>query len=169
MWFKVVQNDCCYNFQIMSLPGKPVSILTINPDESFTLDEDALKTVLSSNEIKNKPICLVPVAGQFSSTCISPFHLWKSFFMMCCFLNRSISKRKILLIELHAPVPRGRGIWKLVEESKSEELEGFHWCGGSERDTTGILIWSKVFTMRTESGQDVAVVLMDTQVPILKT
>ena len=56
-----------------------------------------------------------------------------------------------------------------LEESKSEELEGFHWCGGSERDTTGILIWSKVFTMRTESGQDVAVVLMDTQVQILKT
>ena len=57
--------DWQHNFQKMSLPGKPVSILTINPDESFTLDEDALKTVLSSKEIKNKPICLVPVAGQF--------------------------------------------------------------------------------------------------------
>ena len=56
-----------------------------------------------------------------------------------------------------------------LEETKSEELQGFHWCGGSQRDTTGILLWSKVFTVRTESGQEVAVVLMDTQVPILKT
>ena len=52
----------------MSFPGKPVSILTINTDESFTLDEEALKTVLSSKEIKNKPVCLVPVAGKFFLT-----------------------------------------------------------------------------------------------------
>ena len=49
----------------MSLPGRPVSILTINQDESFTLDEEALKTVLTENNIKNKPVCIIPVAGQF--------------------------------------------------------------------------------------------------------
>ena len=51
-----------------------------------------------------------------------------------------------------------------LEETETDALEGFHWCGGSQRDTTGILIWSKVFTVTTESGQEVAVVLMDTQV-----
>jgi atlastin len=42
-------------------------------------------------------------------------------------------------------------------------LKGFHWRGGSERDTTGILMWSKVFVVKTPRGKEVAVVLMDTQ------
>ena len=29
-----------------------------------------------------------------------------------------------------------------------ETLEGFHWRGGSERDTTGILLWSKPFIVK---------------------
>ena len=48
-------------------------------------------------------------------------------------------------------------------EDASKPLEGFHWRGGSERDTTGILIWSEVFTAHTRRGKKVAIVLMDTQ------
>ena len=36
--------------------------------------------------------------------------------------------------------------------------------GGSERDTTGILMWSEVFLVKTPFGKEVAVALMDTQV-----
>jgi atlastin len=36
--------------------------------------------------------------------------------------------------------------------------------GGIERETTGILMWSKVFTLQTPSGKEVAVALVDTQV-----
>ena len=32
-----------------------------------------------------------------------------------------------------------------------------------ERDTTGILMWSKVFLVKTPSGKEVAVALVDTQ------
>ena len=46
---------------------------------------------------------------------------------------------------------------------KEEPLEGFHWRGGMERDTTGILMWSKVFVIKTPRGKEVAVVLFDTQ------
>ena len=35
--------------------------------------------------------------------------------------------------------------------------------GGMERDTTGILMWSKVFLIKTDSGKEVAVALVDTQ------
>ena len=42
-------------------------------------------------------------------------------------------------------------------------LTGFHWRGGADRDTTGILMWSKVFEVKLPTGKDVAVVLMDTQ------
>lgn len=46
--------------------------------------------------------------------------------------------------------------------SDDEPLKGFSWRGGSERDTTGILIWSKVF-LGTVNDEKVAIILMDTQ------
>lgn len=44
-----------------------------------------------------------------------------------------------------------------------DPLNGFSWRGGSERDTTGILMWSRVFSGTLPSGEKVAVILMDTQ------
>uniref|UniRef100_A0A8C1Q0Y5 Atlastin GTPase 1 n=1 Tax=Cyprinus carpio TaxID=7962 RepID=A0A8C1Q0Y5_CYPCA len=44
-----------------------------------------------------------------------------------------------------------------------EPLTGFSWRGGSERETTGIQIWSQVFLVDKPDGSKVAVLLMDTQ------
>ncbi|KAJ7428417.1 hypothetical protein BTVI_00671 [Pitangus sulphuratus] len=45
----------------------------------------------------------------------------------------------------------------------NEPLTGFSWRGGSERETTGIQIWSEVFLVDKPDGTKVAVLLMDTQ------
>jgi len=45
----------------------------------------------------------------------------------------------------------------------NEPLTGFSWRGGSERETTGIQIWSEVFLINKPDGKKVAVLLMDTQ------
>lgn len=37
-----------------------------------------------------------------------------------------------------------------------EPLQGFNWRGGSERDTTGILMWSEIFKATLESGEKVS-------------
>ena len=50
------------HFQIM-ITGRPISILTVNPDDTFCLDEDALRSVLNKQEVNDKPVCLIPVAG----------------------------------------------------------------------------------------------------------
>uniref|UniRef100_A0A224Z004 Guanylate-binding protein n=1 Tax=Rhipicephalus zambeziensis TaxID=60191 RepID=A0A224Z004_9ACAR len=42
-------------------------------------------------------------------------------------------------------------------------LRGFHWRPGSTRETTGILLWNEVFLMTNSNGEEVAVLLMDTQ------
>lgn len=34
---------------------------------------------------------------------------------------------------------------------------------GSERETSGILVWSRPFIVRNQDGEDTAVILMDTQ------
>ena len=56
----------------------------------------------------------------------------------------------------------GKEGW-LGEAEDDAPLTGFHWRGGADRDTTGTLMWSKVFEVKLPSGKDVAVVLMDTQ------
>lgn len=53
--------------------------------------------------------------------------------------------------------------WLGEGELDDAPLEGFHWRGGADRDTTGILVWSEVFEMKKKNGQQVAVLLMDTQ------
>ena len=42
-------------------------------------------------------------------------------------------------------------------------INGFEWRGGNDRMTTGIRIWSEPFVEKTPSGQEVAILLIDTQ------
>ena len=77
---------------------------------------------------------------------------------------RSFQKRKIFSSKLPSVCVEASGSEDWMGKTLSDPLEGFHWCGGSQRDTTGILIWSKVFIVRTTMGKEVAVILMDTQV-----
>lgn len=42
-------------------------------------------------------------------------------------------------------------------------MSGFSWRGGSERDTTGILMWSDIFLHDYAHGEKVAIILLDTQ------
>ncbi|KAI6229170.1 GB1/RHD3-type G domain-containing protein [Aphelenchoides besseyi] len=42
-------------------------------------------------------------------------------------------------------------------------LQGFSWRGGSERDTNGILFWSKPYLVKNKQGEELVVLLMDTQ------
>ena len=34
-----------------------------------------------------------------------------------------------------------------------EELTGFSWRGGAERETTGVLVWSEPFVVQNEKGE----------------
>jgi atlastin len=42
-------------------------------------------------------------------------------------------------------------------------LSGFSWKAGSVPHTVGILIWSEIFLAALPSGEEVAIILMDTQ------
>lgn len=120
---------------------RPVQIVKID-DESeehnFILDEDALNDILNKDNIKDKPVCIISVAGAFRKG--------KSFLLnfMLRYLENGAS-----------------GKW--IDPESERDLVGFHWRGGMERDTTGILMWSKVFLVKTPAGKEVAVALVDTQ------
>ncbi|CAL8082920.1 unnamed protein product [Calicophoron daubneyi] len=120
--------------------GHAVQIVHADQGEnntSFSLDEDALASVLLSPEIKDKKVVVISVAGAFRQG--------KSF-LLDFFLRYLNSK--------------GSEDWL---GNPNTPLNGFPWRGGSERFTTGILLWSNPFIITLPSGEEVAVLLMDTQ------
>ncbi|CAG7730627.1 unnamed protein product [Allacma fusca] len=115
----------------------PVQVIVSDDEHQFELDEKALETVLLQDDIKDLPVAVVSVAGAFRKG--------KSF---------------ILDFFLRYLKCGGKGDWL---GSDDVPLEGFTWRGGAERDTTGILFWSEVFKVITPSGEEIAVLLVDTQ------
>ncbi|XP_075048552.1 atlastin-1 isoform X2 [Mixophyes fleayi] len=117
--------------------AQPVQVLVVKDDHSFELDEVALNRILLSEAVREKEVVTVSVAGAFRKG--------KSFLMD--FMLRYMYKTEPVdwLGDYNAP------------------LSGFSWRGGSERETTGIQIWSEIFLVDKPDGKTVAVLLMDTQ------
>ncbi|MBN3302410.1 atlastin-3 [Amia ocellicauda] len=126
----------------MGVRGKPgpVQVVTVSRGEehSFALNEQALADVLLRPEVRDLDVAVVSVAGAFRKG--------KSFLLdfMLRYMNRKGDSAD----------------WLGVEE---EPLTGFAWRGGSDPETTGIQVWSEVFTVTKPDGKEVAVLLMDTQ------
>ncbi|XP_003970249.3 atlastin-3 [Takifugu rubripes] len=120
-----------------SEPG-PVQIVTVcKENHSFALDTEALAKVLLAPQVRDKNVVVLSVAGAFRKG--------KSF---------------LLDFMLRYMYRKGDEDW-LGEDD--EPLTGFSWRGGSEPETTGIQLWSEVFPITKNDGEEVAVVLMDTQ------
>ncbi|KAK0398085.1 hypothetical protein QR680_002421 [Steinernema hermaphroditum] len=110
-------------------------------DHSFALNEDVLEELLLDPKYADKKVCIISVAGAYRKG--------KSF-LLNFFLRYLHSKHVDSVVE---------GDWLKVTGS----LDGFSWRGGSERETTGILIWSEPFVLKNRDNEDVVVFLMDTQ------
>lgn len=119
-------------------PG-PVQIVSVSKkDHSFTLDTEALERVLLAPKVRDKHVVVLSVAGAFRKG--------KSFILD--FMLRYM-RRKDQDVD-----------WLGKDD---EPLTGFSWRGGSDPETTGILLWSEVFLAEKKDGTQVAVLLMDTQ------
>lgn len=53
--------------------------------------------------------------------------------------------------------------WIGENSTETNELCGFKWRGGKRPATTGILMWSDIFTHDYEDGNRIAIILLDTQ------
>lgn len=117
--------------------GKAVQILHINDDHSFELNESQLGAILMNEKIKDKPVAVVSVAGAYRQG--------KSF-LLSFFLRYLRNNCKSTWLG-----------------DPSTPLGGFEWSPGSRPHTTGILLWNEAFLVATPQGDEVAVLLMDTQ------
>uniref|UniRef100_A0A224YTZ8 Atlastin 2 n=1 Tax=Rhipicephalus zambeziensis TaxID=60191 RepID=A0A224YTZ8_9ACAR len=116
--------------------GQPLSILNVD-GRSLELDEHGLARLLLDERVKDKHVVVIAVAGAFRKG--------KSFLL--CFLLRYLRSE-------------GRAEWL---GDPNAPLEGFEWRGGSRRHTSGILMWNEVFLVKPSQGEELAVLLVDTQ------
>ncbi|XP_075983233.1 atlastin GTPase isoform X2 [Anticarsia gemmatalis] len=118
-----------------------VQVVDTGPEHTFSLNEEVLKELLLQDDIKDRAVVVLSVAGAFRKG--------KSFLLD--FFLRYLN---------HKYGSDGGTDWLGGDE---EPLQGFNWRGGSERDTTGILMWSEIFKATLDNGEKVAIILMDTQ------
>lgn len=122
--------------------GEGVQVVAPREDHTFVLHEDALKRLLLQDDIKDRAVVLLSVAGAYRKG--------KSF-LLDFFLR---------YLDYTYNFGGGEGEWLGAEDT---ELKGFSWEGGSERHTTGIHFWSQPFKTVLETGEKVVILLMDTQ------
>ncbi|XP_050664575.1 atlastin isoform X2 [Leptidea sinapis] len=118
-----------------------VQVVNTGPGHTFVLDEDALAELLLQDDVRDRAVVVISVAGAFRKG--------KSFLLD--FFLRYMH---------HKYGSGGGGDWL---GSDDQPLAGFSWRGGSERDTTGILMWSEIFKATLDNGEKVAIILLDTQ------
>lgn len=121
---------------------RAIQIVLANKDHTFSLDDEALSKVLMKDEIKDRYVVVVSVAGAFRKG--------KSFVLD--FFLRYMKSKYVM--------KDNKGDWLGPQDVP---LDGFSWRGGSERDTTGILMWSEIFLSELATGEKVAIILLDTQ------
>ncbi|XP_050722071.1 atlastin-like isoform X1 [Eriocheir sinensis] len=122
----------------IAMDGYPVPVLVQSEETgNFELDEEALEEVLLNPRIADKYVCVLAVAGAFRKG--------KSFLLDFLLRYMSSQQSQDWLGDVHQP------------------LKGFKWRQGSRRETTGVLLWSEPFLIKRRSGEEIAVILMDTQ------
>ncbi|XP_064461798.1 atlastin-2-like [Ornithodoros turicata] len=119
----------------------PVVVRPQHDPNCFELRSDKLSSLLTNSDIADLPVVVLSVAGGF--------RLGKSFLLGFC----------IRFLE-HLGMSSDPSDWM---DEENIPLTGFFWRYGSERETTGIQIWGKVFKVKTRKYGLVAVVLMDTE------
>uniref|UniRef100_H2Y8W6 GB1/RHD3-type G domain-containing protein n=1 Tax=Ciona savignyi TaxID=51511 RepID=H2Y8W6_CIOSA len=112
--------------------------VVVDSEHRFCLDEKAISSILLQNDIMNLPVAVISVAGAFRKG--------KSFLLN--FFLRYLTNY-------------GTDNWL---GGSDELLSGFSWRGGSDRDTTGILMWSKVFKISLSGDRQFCQFMLNTHI-----
>lgn len=129
--------------------GHSVNVLKFGENNEVLVDDHELEKMFLHPDVKNRKVVVFSIIGAFRGG--------KSFFLDYC------------LRFLYATYPSINNPNKIGSDedwmgADTTPLAGFSWRSGTNRDTTGIIIWSDVFlhTIAT-TGEKVAIVVMDTQ------
>jgi atlastin len=134
-------------------PPEPLQIVSIGTEDdkfAFTFHEDLLNEVMRKIPPGWK-VAVISVVGAFRTG--------KSF-LLSWFLTylQHLTHPGDLLDEEDGKT--GKSWFESVERVRTD---GFHWRGGSERNTTGIWMWSVPHFVTKGNGESLAVLLVDSQ------
>jgi len=134
-----------------------VSIGTESDSYAFTFHEEEVNSILAKVPAGWK-VCVISVVGAFRTG--------KSF-LLSWFLRylEENCVRKTDANKVNATDDENQDGKKWYERVQTlNQHEGsFDWRGGTERNTTGMWMWSEPYFLSRESGEDVAILLVDTQ------
>ncbi|XP_063905428.1 atlastin-like [Zophobas morio] len=119
-----------------------LQIIETQPDDTILLNEEALRNILTQDEIRDRYVAVISITGAFRGG--------KSFL-----LNFLLRYLKIKYLE-----KRNVTDWLTPEDGP---LKGFSWAAGSKRHTSGIMMWPQVFLTTLPTEEKVAIFLLDTQ------
>ncbi|KAF6199336.1 hypothetical protein GE061_007362 [Apolygus lucorum] len=130
--------------------GVPIPILRTTDGRRYQLDEDALRRILLAENVIDKNIVVISVAGDYRKG--------KSFLLgyFLRYLTYKYSADEGSSTDPAAPSMAWMG-------KADEPLEGFSWKYGSKRHTLGIWVWSEVFITTIKDKEKVGIILLDTQ------
>lgn len=114
-------------------------LITRQNHDSVRINHDALREILIRPEIGNRPIAIISIVGRLRTG--------KSFLLN--FILRYLKEKGWKNED-----------WMGDETTVAKEIP---WKHGSKPDTLGIQIWREVFYVPQNKGEDMAVLIMDTQ------
>ncbi|RZC42284.1 GBP domain containing protein, partial [Asbolus verrucosus] len=118
-------------------------LFDLDEKKQIVLNKSALLNILLRDEIKDKHVCVISIAGAYREG--------KSFLMN--FLLRYLHIRYKL---------KKRNVTNWLDPADGP-ISGFSWKIGSMRHTVGIVMWSEIFLAELPTGEEVAIILLDTQ------
>lgn len=131
----------------IELKGYSVPIVLSKEKHVFSLDEESLESILLKEDVKDRNAVIISVAGAFrkGKSFLLDFFLRYLNYMYLVESDVKDYTSTEWIGDEHAP------------------LNGFSWRGGSERETTGIIMWSELYCTTLPSGEKIAVIILDTQ------
>eukprot|EP00898_Chlorokybus_atmophyticus_P006367 jgi/Chlat1/6731/Chrsp50S06434 len=132
--------------------GHPLQVISISDDKKeIQLDEGNLQVILDNLKDPDIPekLALISIVGAYRTG--------KSFL-----LNIFLSYLRQVNPETKQ-LPEDDDVLFGADANLAKDDTGFKWRGGRHPETLGIWMHSKPFVLKLPSGEDVAVLLMDTQ------
>ncbi|XP_014222403.1 atlastin-like isoform X2 [Trichogramma pretiosum] len=120
--------------------GHPIEIVKTSPDHSFVFDEASLTRLLNQDDLKDRRLIIVSMAGPFDRS----KDLLLNFFLR--------------YVNCQYKLKNGSEEWMGDE---MQPLEGVSWQNNDKK--IGIQIWSEVFKTELPNGEKIAIVLMNSQ------
>jgi atlastin len=143
-------------------PLQIVSIGSVKEDFAFKFHEDQLESIMKKIPPGWK-VAVVSVVGAFRTGKSFLLSWFLTYLHHLTTAKDDEDDEEAELVDEDDGDAAAKKKKKWFEAIDSLGNKGFHWRGGSERNTTGIWMWSQPHFVRNDKGETIAVLLVDSQ------